>query len=157
MGQQVPFIDMHCDTLMQAWFRKRGQVGHAPYAMLDVERLKQGGASAQFFAIFLQSIRGKKYLGPFFPNDDVYIQQMMKIFYRTLQQYSDTIAFAGNYKDLKRNQENGKISAFLTIEDGRCMQGKPEQLEYYYRQGVRLLTLTWNHQNCFGYPRVRPL
>ena len=44
----VPFIDFHCDTLMQAWFRRRKEVYSLPPAMADVKRLKQGGAKASF-------------------------------------------------------------------------------------------------------------
>ena len=63
MEEKIPFIDMHCDTLMQAWFRGRHQVWHLPSAMLDGERLAQGGAKGQFFAIFLQSMRLKRLAG----------------------------------------------------------------------------------------------
>ena len=44
------------------------------------------------------------------------------------------------------------MSAFLTMEDGRAVQGSMERLEYFYQQGVRLISLTWNYENCFGAP-----
>lgn len=153
--EKIPFIDMHCDTLMQAWFRRRSQVYRLPPAMLDVERLRQGGAKAQFFAIFLQSLRMKKYLGPLVPRDEAYIEKMMKIFRNTLEHHSDVIAFAGNSGDMERNWQEGKISAFLTIEDGRAVKGRMETLQEYHEKGVRLLGLTWNYPNCFGYPNSR--
>lgn len=148
----TPFIDMHCDTLMQAWFRHRGQVYRLPSAMLDVERLRQGGAKAQFFAIYLQSLRMKRVLGPLMPRDEDYIETLMRTFRNTLERHADVIAFAGNWEDLDRNWQEGKISAFLTVEDGRAVKGRMETLEEYHRKGVRLLGLTWNYPNCFGYP-----
>lgn len=147
----VPFVDMHCDTLMQAWFRHKKDI-YKTSTMLDVQRLQKGGAKAQFFAIFLQSLRMKRMLGPLMIKDDRYVEVLMKAFYNTLQKHSDVIAFAGNYQDLERNWQEGKISAFLTMEDGRAVQGKMEKLTEYYVKGVRLLGLTWNHANCFGYP-----
>ena len=147
----VPFVDMHCDTLMQAWFRHKKDI-YKTSTMLDVQRLQKGGAKAQFFAIFLQSLRMKRMLGPLMVKDDRYVEVLMKTFYNTLQKHSDVIAFAGNYQDLERNWQEGKISAFLTMEDGRAVQGKMEKLTEYYEKGVRLLGLTWNHANCFGYP-----
>lgn len=149
---KAPFIDLHCDTLMQAWFRHKSDVYHFPSAMMDVERLRQGGAKAQFFAIFLQSLRMKKWLGSLMIKDEKYIEKLMKTFYRTLEKHSDVIAFAGNAQDLDRNYREGKISAFLTIEDGRAVKGRMETLAEYHDKGVRLLTLTWNYPNCFGYP-----
>lgn len=151
----VPFIDLHCDTLMQAWFRHRREVYRLPQAMLDVKRLEQGGAKAQFFAVFLQSLRMKKYLGPLMPKDERYIDRMLSIFYRTLERHDGEIAFAGNGEDMDRNWQEGKISAFLTIEDGREVRGRMERLAEYHDMGVRLLSLTWNYANCFGFPNSR--
>ena len=142
---------MHCDTLMQAWFRGRRQVWHLPSAMLDGERLAQGGAKGQFFAIFLQSMRLKRLAGPLL-NDGKYIERLAGIFYRTLAKHPDQIAYAGNFDQMQQNWHQGKISAFLTIEDGREVRGRMERLAEYHRMGVRLLGLTWNYRNCFGFP-----
>lgn len=150
--EKIPFIDMHCDTLMQAWFRLKRDIYHFPSAMADVQRLAQGGCKAQFFAIFLQSMRMKKILGPLMQKDDAYIETLMSTFYRTLKRHSGVLAFAGNAQDLERNKREGKISAFLTIEDGRAVRGRMETLEEYHKKGVRLLGLTWNYPNCFGHP-----
>ena len=150
----VPFVDMHCDTLMQSWFRNKKDI-YKTSTMLDIKRLRQGGAKAQFFAIFLQSMRMKRMLGPFMISDDRYIEKLMKTFYHTLREHEDVIAFAGNYQDLEKNWKAGKISAILTMEDGRAVQGKMERLKEFYDRGVRLLGLTWNYANCFGYPNSR--
>ena len=148
----VPFVDLHCDTLMQAWFRFRRQVYRLPPAMADVKRLRQGGAKAQFFAVFLQSLRMKRCLGPLMQEDTSYIDTMVGIFRRTLAEHREEIAFAGSYGQMEKNWREGKISAFLAIEDGREVQGRMERLEEYRRMGVRLLGLTWNYPNCFGCP-----
>ncbi len=148
----TPFIDLHCDTLMQAWFRHRKEIADMPSAMLDVKRLRQGGAKAQFFAIYLQSLRLEHALGFLMPSDEVYIDTLLKIFQTTLKNHPDVIAFAGNYKEMEENWRQGKISAFLTVEDGRAVKGHMETLALYHEKGVRLLGLTWNYPNCFGYP-----
>lgn len=147
----TPFVDMHCDTLMQSWFRNKKDI-YKTSSMLDVKRLRQGGAKAQFFAIFMQSMRAKHLLGPLMIRDERYINKLIRAFYNTLQKHSDVIAFAGNYEDMENNWQQGKISAFLTMEDGRAVGGRMEKLEEYYDKGVRLIGLTWNYPNCFGYP-----
>ena len=53
---------------------------------------------------------------------------------------------------MEENLKNGKISAFLTLEDGRSINGSMEKLERYYDMGVRLISLTWNYANCLGFP-----
>ena len=47
------------------------------------------------------------------------------------------------------------MSAVLTMEDGRAVQGKLENLKRYYDMGFRALSLTWNYHNCFGAPNSK--
>lgn len=47
------------------------------------------------------------------------------------------------------------MSAVLTMEDGRMVNGEMEKLEYLYEEGVRAISLTWNGANCFGFPNSR--
>ena len=43
----------------------------------------------------------------------------------------------------------------LTIEDGGVLGSDLANVEAYYRKGVRLVTLTWNHPNAIGFPNSR--
>lgn len=52
---------------------------------------------------------------------------------------------------MKQNQDAGKISAFLTIENGSLIDGKMDKIREIYDLGVRLVTLTWNDDNCLGH------
>ena len=45
-----------------------------------------------------------------------------------------------------------KCGAVLTVEDGGILNGKIERLEELWDRGIRLLTLTWNYENCIGFP-----
>ena len=49
----MKYIDLHCDTLMQAFLRQKRDIYSMPEMMIDLRRLKEGNALAQFFAIFL--------------------------------------------------------------------------------------------------------
>lgn len=62
------------------------------------------------------------------------------------------IAIAKNIKDLKKNKDEGKISAFLTIEEGAVLDGDITNLYDVYEKGIRLITLTWNYENEIGFP-----
>jgi len=44
------------------------------------------------------------------------------------------------------------LAAFFTIEDGRSVDGKMEKIKTYRDMGVSLISLTWNQENCFGFP-----
>jgi membrane dipeptidase len=148
----MQFIDMHCDTLMAAYQKKQEDIFHTD-TMLDIKRLKEYGAMAQFFAIFMPGPGSDSFAnttGPF--PDDEYIAYCFKVFENTLALHSDTIAKALTGSDVVNNSKAGKISAILTFEDGRPIDGKAENLDTWYQRGIRLITLTWNGENCFGFP-----
>lgn len=146
----MKYIDLHCDTLMRAYIDKREDLIDYPEASIDLRRMKQGGTMAQFFAIFMLpegcEIHGKPLKGK------EYYTKCREIFYQTMQKCPDEIAPAYCADDLRHNETEGKISGILTFEDGRLIDGKLENLDYYYSQGIRLISLTWNFANCFGYP-----
>ena len=89
------------------------------------------------------------------PSDDDYIDLLVGILRNSIEMYPECIAGAYGMDDLEENQRQGKISAFLTIEDGRSVAGKIEKLKEYYQKGIRLISLTWNTPNCFGYPNSK--
>lgn len=146
------YIDMHCDTLMLAWMKKQGSIFSQPEMMVDVERLLKGGCKAQFFAIFLPSPRMKERMGLAQMDDDDYINKLHGIFRRTLEEHPDAVREARSLADIRGNFDSGKLSAVLTMEDGRSVNGDMKKLEHYYDMGVRVIGLTWNQENCFGAP-----
>lgn len=148
----MSYIDLHCDTLMKAWYDGHEDLHQLPYS-IDLQELEKGGANAQFFAMFLLPQDEIPHLPKHLQvTDDEYIHALSRILFQTIERYPDKIALARNAQELQNNQDAGRLSAFLTIEDGRSVQGKMEKIKEYYELGVRLITLTWNFENCFGFP-----
>ncbi len=148
----VPYIDLHCDTLMEGWQRLEHDVISIPDTQVDLTRLKKNGCRAQFFAIFMPPLTMKSRLGNIFPTDEEHITRLYRIFQTTLLKNPDAVAFAGKYDDLRRNTRAGKLSAFLTLEDGRAIDGRLNNVKRFHKMGIRLITLTWNLPNCLGVP-----
>lgn len=150
----MKFIDMHCDTLMP--FAQGGDYNiYQNDKSVDFLKMKKGGQLAQFFAMFILPDAAWARYGREPMSHLEYIDCLQKGFYRDLEAHKDMIAYAGNYEDLKNNEAAGKMSAFLTIEDGVPVDGKLENLQKFYDMGVRLISLTWNFPNCFGYPNSK--
>ena len=149
------YIDMHCDTLMMAWLKGKTEIYDQSEMMVDIKRLKQGGCKAQCFAIFMPSPGMKERLGKTDLDDDVYIEHLALTLRNTLELHPETVARAVSLADIQKNAEAGKVSAVLTMEDGRSVDGRMDKLERYYDMGVRILGLTWNQANCFGAPNSR--
>lgn len=161
----MQLIDMHCDTLGKLLFgemtpkeyyseRKLSDTGkdlmHNDFAV-SIPGMRQAGTVAQFFACFtyLPAARGGY--------DECYahVLRMIEVWRKQCIEYEDDIAPACSYEDLLKNEKSGKISAFLTVEEGGILNGNMNRLEELFRQGVRLLTPVWNFENCIGYPNSR--
>ena len=151
------YIDLHCDTLSEAFLKGKNDIFCFPEAMADVQRLQKAGVAAQFFAIYmlpqLESIENTADDKSFeIPDDDNYIEALCGIMERTQVGHPEVIALTKSAAEFEKNNKVGKISAFLTMEDGRAVDGKMEKLEQFYEKGIRLISLTWNYENCFGAP-----
>lgn len=147
------FIDFHCDTLLH--LKKDGEETLLKNKLaVDFERMKAGGSIAQFFAIFPPPEQGYPPSGLMpFPEHkiDNFIAERIEIFNRDTLASND-VNGAYSFKDLLENKKNNKISAFLTLEDGRRINSSLDKLMDYYNKGIRLITLVWNYKNCIASP-----
>lgn len=145
-------IDMHCDTFW-LMMRKKDVSLQKNDLCIDVEKMKKAGSMAQFFAsfIYMSEFNGENAV------EEAYQYALDMIAYgkEELDKCSDSIAIVHNYDELIANRDNGRMCAILTLEEGGIINGKMEYLEELYRQGIRLITLTWNYENCIGYPNSR--
>lgn len=145
----MKFIDLHCDTLMKCYlkgWKLKKNPGH-----VDLEKLEKGQALAQMFAIFIPTHEGAERNGiketPYEFFNSVY-----DLYLKEMEENKDVILPAFCYEDIIRNRNAGKISSILTIEDGVAIDNKIDRVEEFYNKGVRIITLTWNYENCLGYP-----
>lgn len=147
------YIDLHCDSLLSTITYKKNDIYSVQEAMLDIKRLQEANVMAQFFAIFFPAKTDE--LMAELNTDELYFGGLYHTFCNTLHKHSDVIHFAGNGKEVEENLRADKISAFLTLEDGRMLDGKVENIRKFYEKGVRLITLTWNFENCLGFPNSK--
>ncbi len=161
------YLDFHCDTLMLAYEKKMEEIGKFPEASIDIERLRRGGVDAQFFAAFVPpresgdwwercfSGKGDGEEEPFWM-EEAYIRALKGILGNTQEKYGKEMRLVKTASQMGEAKREGKLAAFFTLEDGRSLNGSMEKLEAYYQElGVSLITLTWNYENCFGFPNSR--
>jgi membrane dipeptidase len=111
---------------------------------VDVEKLKKANSLAQTFALFVNLEEVSK------PYE--YCMSMAEKFYELHEMNKRDMNLATNYTEIIQNEENQKISALLSIEEGGVLEGKIENLQNFYDKGVRMMTLTWNYPNEIGHP-----
>lgn len=143
-------IDMHCDTISAIrHIRKDGFCTLRSNSLqIDLEKMKQGGYLLQNFALFVNLSEEKN------PMEVALL--MVDLYYGELEKNQDMIRPAFSYQDIVQNQENGVMSALLTLEEGDICKGSLENLRNFYRLGVRMMTLTWNYENQLGFPNYFP-
>lgn len=141
-------IDLHCDTLSRLTEVQEDVNLQKNTFCVDVEKLKKAGSAVQFFACFIY-VKDREWDGGF-ENALRMIERMR----REEVQCQDLLTVQ-SWKEIKEQEKNGKISAFLTLEEGGVLNGSLSRLETLYEKGIRLITLTWNYENCLGWPNSR--
>lgn len=142
----MEYIDMHCDTIVECYLKQerlRKNPGH-----VDLERLHSGNSLVQFFAVFIpREETADKNIEEIDFFDAVY-----SFYQQEMSANPDLIIPVRSFEDIKENRMNHKMSSLLTIEDGGLLDNDLSRLQYLYDRGVRLITLTWNYENCLGFP-----
>lgn len=147
----MKYIDMHCDTLSIGLAQHKETITKLEKSMVDIDRLHQTRTGAQFFAMFVPQRDVAQWYGmEKMPEHEVLLDMMSDIFWKTIKENENRMAFAQSYEKMRENLRTGKISAFLTMENGFAVRGKMENLKKFHDMGVGLMTLTWNDPNCFG-------
>ncbi|WP_250674650.1 dipeptidase [Paraclostridium ghonii] len=144
----MKFIDLHCDTIDLLMLAKEGNNLSQNLNCVDIKKLREGNCLAQTFALYVDIAEHK--------NAYKRCMDMANKFHEEIKLNKEFINLATNYEDIIKNEKDGKISALLSIEEGAVLEGNIHNLSKFYDLGVRMITLTWNHENEIGYPHVKP-
>ena len=143
----MKWMDMHCDTVSEL-FRKRSEGTLWKNKLcVDIERLKKSDSVAQFFACYVNAAE--------YPGWEEAFDAAEKLIQSVHEEEAKEFCVAGSGAELEAAEQAKKYAGILTVEEGGVLNGKAERVEQLYEQGVRLLTLTWNYENCIGSPNSR--
>ena len=118
----MQLIDLHCDTILH--LMDQPQLGLKMNDLsVDIQKLKEANAVAQFIAFYIDLEEH--------PNALQRCLNMLDVFYQEIEKNSNDIALTRNVQELYSNQKQGKISAFLTIEEGGALEGRLENLRNF--------------------------
>lgn len=145
-------IDMHCDTIFELF--RRGNMSLKENVLgVDLRKLKAAGSEAQFFACYIcmKMFQGEDR----FSKGYQYALDMITFAKQELGKYPEEISLVKSKEEFLENANIGKLSAFLTVEESGIVENDMGRLERLYEEGIRLMTLLWNEENCMGYPNSR--
>ncbi len=137
-------IDLHCDTISVLEKLGNGINLKKNNFSVDIEKLKENGSMAQFFALFVKLDEHE--------NPWNHFENLFARFEKEIKENKNEIIHVRSFKEMKKNK---KISAFLTVEEGGIIGNDIEKLSELYELGIRLITLTWNFKNSIGHPNLK--
>lgn len=139
-------IDLHCDALLKLKedaYNINNNNGH----ITDTD-LKSSGYSAQCFAI---------YTPPEIRRENAYLhfKNQYKVF-ENMVLGSEILQKADDADSIIKNNQNGNVSAVLTIENAELLNGKLYRLTEVKNCNARILGVIHNGENCLGFPHSTP-
>lgn len=150
----MQMIDLHCDTISKL-YNKSGKgktLLENPYSV-DVKRLEKAEGMIQCFSTFF--FTG---LIPGIIREEVAFgmaDRRIDFFKKSKKLCEGRLREIKGPEDVYACMEDGKVGGLLTLEDGVPIGNSLKKLNYFYRKGIRLITLTWNYENALGYPNSR--
>jgi membrane dipeptidase len=142
-NRRMRFFDTHCDTVMPALESGLDFVKGGPQAHLDLPRLQAAGHCVQLFAVF--TARDE------FPGVDLtaYADQAIAIIRGWADSADSAFRIALTSADLRAACEGEAVWGLIGLEGADPLGDSSDNLERYYRAGVRSLIPAWG-DNAFS-------
>jgi membrane dipeptidase len=133
-------IDMHADTVQRVLDEKVELEQQLKDGHFDAVRAKAGGLDAQFFSIWVEP----QLFGGGGPRAVKRADDQIAAVKNLAQQHPETWQFATTAADVRRASADGKIAALLGLEGGYAIDERLENVERYYKMGVRYMSPAWS-------------
>lgn len=130
-------FDAHCDTIFELREKNLGLSKNNIH--LDLERMSEFDTYVQIFAAFIDKKTIRRT-----PMHECLC--LIDKYHAELEKNKGLIHPIETAADLEKTKIGGLYS-ILSIEGGEALEGNISALKMYYKMGVRLITLTWNHAN----------
>jgi membrane dipeptidase len=149
LHRKILTVDTHCDTAMRLlapdWkIGERHDPSLRASGKIDLPRMKEGGLDAEFFAAFVGQ-------GPLTP--EAYEKakasalRAVEAVRKMTAEYADTIGLAVDPAGALRLKKEGKLTAFIGLENGYPVGRDLALIKLFHDRGVRYITLCHSSDN----------
>lgn len=133
-------IDMHADTTQRILdegvdINNRLSDGH-----FDAVRMREGGLSAQFFSVWVAPDLYGSGGASAIRRADEQIRAVRAL----AEKHPETWELATTAADIRRISQAGKLAALMGLEGAYAIDERIENVERYYKMGVRYMSVTWS-------------
>jgi len=130
--------DLHCDVL-DSYFSTGRKIESFSYkGHADLDRMKKGGVDVLFFSVWPDPKQAA--------NKSHYLQsiEILDTLDNILKRNPSKIELALSPENISKITKKNKIAACIGLESGNAIDSDLKKLDYFYKRGVRYLSLTWN-------------
>ncbi|MBI1748469.1 MAG: membrane dipeptidase [Acidobacteria bacterium] len=136
LHKEAIVIDTHVDTLQRVLYEGIDLGIRLPSGQVDIPRLREGGMSGVFFAVWVDSVfKGQAAVQK--------AERLIDAMVQTVRQNPHAIELALTAADVDRIRKSHKVAALMGIEGGHAINDDLSQLAKFHQRGVRYMTLTW--------------
>jgi membrane dipeptidase len=111
-----------------------------PGVQVDFPKMHRAGIGGSFFALYVPAYMNNR-------DAAVYAKSMLDELKRQVACNKSSVAFATDKVSFEVNISKSLVSIFIGIENGTPLLGERGMLEYFYREGVRYVTLCHSADN----------
>ncbi len=138
--QRAITIDMHADTPQRLLDEHVDLSQRLPDGHFDSLRAREGALDAQFFSIWVEP----QLFGAGGPNAMKRADDQIAAVRALAEKHPETWQFATTAEEIRRTASANKIAALAGMEGGYAIDEKLENVERYYKMGVRYLSPAWS-------------
>ncbi|MBR2240313.1 MAG: dipeptidase [Clostridia bacterium] len=136
------FIDGHCDTLSKALDENMDL--NKNDLQFSFDRANKLGGGIQIMACFVDTeFLNSKNAGFIRCNN---ILGKLKEY----EENNNCKVLIENKEEVEKAKKSNDTKVILSIENGSAISGNLDNVEYFYNQGVRMMSITWNDDNELG-------
>ena len=132
-------IDMHADTPQRLLDERVDLAQRLPDGHFDSVRAREGGLDAQFFSIWVEP----QLFGGGGPTAMKRADDQIAAVRALAERHPETWEFATTAADIRRIASEEKLAALTGLEGGYAIDEKIENVERYYKLGVRYMSPAW--------------
>ena len=133
-------VDMHADTTQRLLDENVDLAQRLPDGHFDSVRAREGGLDAQFFSIWVEpELFGGGGARAIKRADD-----QISAVHELARKHPETWELATTAADVRRIASEEKIAALTGLEGGYAIDEKLENVERYYKLGVRYMSPAWS-------------
>jgi membrane dipeptidase len=139
LHKRYPVVDGHADSILEILEKKRTLVERSEQGHIDFPRALEAGVSCTVQAAWPKP--------EYYPVAPKRVGQSIDGLLSQIDEAGPGVRLALKAADIRDAHAKGELAVMINIEGAEGIQGSLELLRNYYRLGVRMMGLVWNHRN----------